>query len=332
MRVSSLLWCGLSVAALAAVAALLLAAVLGGVGPLVESSPGSQPRPEAGQGPAFPRSAVDELGHVVTIEARPVRIVSNSVVADGILLEIVPPERILAVSVHSLNRRYSEVADLAARLGMVSSESAEVAVGLQPDLVFVGLHAQSDWVGLVERPGTAVYRLGRGAVTHADILETVRRIGYVTGCEARAEEVVRDFQQRWSRAVARGPSGSVTKPRVLGYSRPASYSYGEATLFHDVVTSLGAVNVGAEQGLVGYDGISAEDIAAWNPDWIVTGAAPGQGDALLRSLLAEPAVASTFAARAGQILVLPNATFLSVTHSAVELAEALADALRREQP
>ena len=117
---------------------------------------------------------------------------------------------------------------------------------------------------------------------------------------------------------------------MLGYSRSASYSYGEATLFHDVVTSLRAVNVGAEQGLVGYDGISAEDIAAWDPDWIVTGAAPGQRDALLQSLLSEPAVASTSAARAGQVLVLPNATFLSVTHRVVELVEALADALYPE--
>ncbi len=274
---------------------------------------------------------MDEVGRLVTIKAQPLRIVSNSVVADGILLEIVPPERVLAVSMHSLNPQDSEVAGLAAQLGMASSESAEVAVGLQPDLVFVGLHARSDWVEFLERTGAAVYRIGRSAITHTDILETVRSIGYVTGSEARAEQVVLDFQERWRRAVAKGPTGSLAKPRVLGYSRSASYSYGEATLFHDVVTSLGAVNVGAEQGLVGNDGISAENIAAWDPGWIVTGAAPDQRDALLQSLLAEPAVASKPAARSGQVLVLPSATFLSVTHRVFELAEALADALHSEQ-
>ena len=88
---------------------------------------------------------------------------------------------------------------------------------------------------------------------------------------------------------------------------------------------------GAEQGLWAYDGISSEQIAAWNPDWIVTGSDPGGVDELKRRLLADPGVATTKAARSGHILILPRKVFLSMSHNVIELIESLADALYTEE-
>ena len=98
----------------------------------------------------------------------------------------------------------------------------------------------------------------------------------------------------------------------------------------DVVSLLGATNVGAEQGLRSYQRISTEEIAVWDPEWIVTGADPGQRDRLERELLADPGIAVTSAARTGQILILPQHVFLSVSHDVIRLIESMAEALYPE--
>ncbi len=323
------LWMGL---ALAGVAACTVALLVGDLGGLLSLAPQEGPAGDAvrSPGPGFPRAVTDDLGHRVIVRASPRRIVSNSVVADGFLFGIVEPERVLAVSRFSFDTRYSEVADQVRELDLPTSESAEVAVSLRPDLVFTGMHARSDWIDLLHHSGAPVYCVGHNATTLEELVEMVRRVGYLTGRDWRAEQVALDFRLRLDRAVSRRPRDAATRPRLLGYSRPVSYSYGSQTLFHDVVTSLGGINVGAERGLKAYDGISSEDIAAWNPDWIVTGADPGASGDLLRSLLQDPGVASTVAARQGQILVLPNPVFLSVTHNIIGLVEALAAALYPE--
>ena len=323
-------WTGLALAGAAACTLTLLMGDFGGRLSLAppEGPDGDSLRPP---GHGFPRTVADDLGHRVTVRAPPCRIVSNSVVADGFLFAIVEPDRILAASRFSFDLRYSQVAEQVRRLGLPTSESPEVAVSLRPDLVFSGTHADPAWTDLVARSGVPVYSVGKNATTLVELVEMIRRVGYLTGCDQRAEEVVLDFRRRLERAVARRPPDATGRPRLLGYSRPVSYSYGSQTLFHDVVTRLGGINVGAEQGLEAYDGISSEDIAAWNPDWIVTGADPGAQEDLMRSLMQDPGVATTVAAKRGQVLILPNPVFLSVNHNIIGLVEALAAALYPEE-
>jgi|GEM_PF-4114150 len=102
----------------------------------------------------------------------------------------------------------------------------------------------------------------------------------------------------------------MTAPRILGFG--GRYSYGDQTLFHDIVRAIGAVNVGAEHGLHGYDMISTEQILRWDPEWIVSGAAKGKSPETLQRLMEDPAVRLTTAAGKGQILVFENHVFLPV--------------------
>jgi ABC-type hemin transport system substrate-binding protein len=105
------------------------------------------------------------------------------------------------------------------------------------------------------------------------------------------------------------------------------YSYGSATLFHDILRVLGAENVAATHGFVGYDRVTDEHIVQWNPDWIVAGADPGQVDQVRARLLANPAIAATAAAARGRIVVLENPVFLPLSPFAARLVDALAGAL-----
>lgn len=280
----------------------------------------------AGSAP-FPRTVNDDRGRQITIPARPKRIVSNSFTLDGLLLAIVDEDRIAAVSRYSLDRRYSDVAATATRLGLPSSESAEVTLSLVPDLVFAGLHARAEWLDIVRHGDAPIYYVGDTVLTMADLSDLIRRLGYITGEDVRAEELATSIELRFQQLRDRAAAATGTRPRVLGYNRSLSFSYGAETIFHDIVSALGATNVGAEQGLVSYRRVSSEQIARWNPGWIVTGALPGDDSSDPRTLFRDPGIAVTSAVRNGRVLVLPQQIFLSTSHRVIDLAERLAAAL-----
>ena len=90
------------------------------------------------------------------------------------------------------------------------------------------------------------------------------------------------------------------RPQVATTKAEASSATaGAETLFDDVLTQSGAINVAAEQGVKGFPVISSENVAAWKPDWIVTGAESDKLEETRRRLLAYPVVAATRAALAG---------------------------------
>ncbi len=280
----------------------------------------------------FPRTVADDTGHTMTIPSPPQRIVSHEPTMDEILFAIVEESRIVAVSRSAFDARYSNVAAKVERLGLPTSEDPEAVLRLRPELILAGAHARAEWVDLLRYSRAPIYRVDNSTVRLADLERLVLRIGYLAGTDDRAAEVAAAFRDRLERVRARRTAGSADRPRILGYNRSMSYGYGGETLFHDIVTLLGGVNVGAEQGLKGYDGISSEQIAAWDPEWIVTGADPGQSVPLRQALLSDPGVAMTTAARTGRILILPNNVFLAMSHHVIALVESMAAALYPEAP
>ena len=93
---------------------------------------------------------------------------------------------------------------------------------------------------------------------YSNFAERVTKLGRPS---SESAEVVLSFRPRYA----------TSHPRILGYDRRLASSYGVNTLFHDVVTLRGGINMGAERGLDTYDRISFEQKA----NWIVTGGRPG---------------------------------------------------------
>ena len=289
-------------------------------------------RPLAGYGnPAvrleaasYPRHATGTDEVRTTIEAPPRRFVSQSWSSDEFLYSIVPPERVVGVSDRAYQERFSNVHELASQYQPVIALDPERALRLEPDLVLTPAEARSEVPALLRAAGVPVYRIVTMFPTLASIEAHIRLVGYLTGEDARAESELRRFQDAVQRAVARRPPGA-SSPRVMGFG--GAYSYGSDTLFHDILRVLGAENVSATHGFVGYDRVTDEHIVRWNPDWIVAGADPGQEAQVRARLLASPAIAATTAAARGQIVVLENHVFLPLSPFTTQLVEALSVAL-----
>ena len=277
---------------------------------------------------SFPRAATDHHGITVQIPRAPEAIASQSLVTDHFLFEVVPPERVVAVSVAAQDERFSFVADLVGRLELAVSSNPEAVLRRDPDLMLVSHSARADFVEVMRSASIPVFRFNTESTDFRQIERGLRNVGYLSGEDAAAEHSIRHLRQRLAAARERRPAAG-ERPRVLVYSNFA-YTFGEGSLMDHILEELGAVNVAAERGVGPYGSISAEQVAAWNPDWIVAAADSAAKAEVRLRLLADVGVAVTTAGRTQQVVVLDNRTYLSMSHHAAGLMEAIAAALYPE--
>lgn len=273
---------------------------------------------------SFPRAATGADEVVVRVEAAPRRLVSQSMSTDEYLYAVLPPERIVGVSEGAYERRISNVLDRVHAYRPVVASDVERVLRSGPDLVFTPAEARVEIPGLLRAAGVPVYRIPTMFPTLASIEDHIRLVGYLSGEDARAETEVRRFRASVQRAAARKPAGAPA-PRVMGFG--GMYSYGSDTLFSDILRVLGAENVAATHGFIGYDRVTDEHIVRWDPDWIVAGADRGLAGQVRERLLANPAIAVTTAGRRGHVVVFENQVFLPLSPFASGLVEMLAEAL-----
>jgi iron complex transport system substrate-binding protein len=274
--------------------------------------------------PEYPRVAVDSDEFTVRI-ARPARrIVSQYWSIDEYVYSVAPPERVVAVSESAYLPNISNVYREVQKFRPAIATDPERVLRLEPDLLLVSNNSRADFCALVRSTHAPIYRVFTTFTTLAQVAETIRLTGYLTGEDQAAAKEVNRFWDEIERAKGRRKAGA-TPPRILGFSGHSSY--GTETLFDDVVRTLGGVNVGAEGGLKGYDAINSEQIVRWNPEWIVAGADRGKTGQVLASLMADPAIAITPAARAGHILVFEFNVFLPTSPFTTMLVNAIAEAI-----
>ena len=273
--------------------------------------------------PEYPRVAVDSDDFTVRV-ARPARrIVSQYWSIDEYVYSVAPPDRVVAVSESAYLPNISNVYREVQKFRPVVATDPERVLRLDPDLLLVSSSSRADFCALVRSTGAPIYRVFTTFTTLAQVAETIRLTGYLTGEDEAAAKEVNRFWSEIERAKGRRKPGA--RPRILGFSGHSSY--GTETLFDDVVRTLGGINVGAEGGLKGYVAINSEQIVRWNPEWIVAGSDRGKTGQVLASLMADPAIAVTAAARAGHILVFEFNVFLPTSPFTTMLVNAIAEAI-----
>jgi iron complex transport system substrate-binding protein len=272
----------------------------------------------------YPREAVDSDEVTVRI-ARPAhRIVSQYWSIDELVYSVLPPEDVVAVSQTAYAEEISNVYQTVQRFKPAVATDPERVVALNPDLMFISSDGRADYTSLARSSGIPVYRMHAVFETLDQIEQNIRLVGYLTGQDENAAKEASRFHAAIEEAVSLRPPGS-PKPRILGLG--GRYSYGRKTLFQDIVTRLGGINVGAENGLVGYDSVNFEQIIRWNPEWIVAGAKTGNTKQVLAALMSDPAISLTQAARNGHIVVVDNRIFLPMSPYTSALVQAIAQAI-----
>jgi iron complex transport system substrate-binding protein len=265
----------------------------------------------------------------VAAAAAPKRVASLNLAADEVLVHILPPERLVAVTAFADERGTSNVVGRApAGAARFPRADVERLVALAPDLVVISQYTDADVQRQFERSGLRLHRM-QGLETLAGFRAAVVDLGRAVGAEAAAQRLVEDYDRKLA-DVAKRLEGAA-RPRVLYWSNPMTA--GADTAIGTLVECAGARNVGREMGVKGIAPAGAERAFVADPDVVLLGRWPGVKEALL----AHPLLSKLRAVREGRIVELPTELLVALNHYAADACWALAHELHptrvpRERP
>ncbi|MFW5925261.1 MAG: ABC transporter substrate-binding protein [Myxococcota bacterium] len=213
-------------------------------------------------GAVAPRSSAEAPGSGPAPPAHPERMVSTNLPTDEILLALVSPARIAAVSHFADHPAISNVRREARAVPHRVRGEAEPILALRPDLVFAFPFGQGDTETLLRQASVPVVHVP-GADRLEDIRTNVRRIGDIVGAPERAEALLDDMDG--TLAAVRARVRGARRPRVLLWHVTGSTA-GSDTLFDDLVQAAGGRNAAAEAGIVGLATLPLERVLAIDPD------------------------------------------------------------------
>lgn len=225
------------------------------------------PAEEAAGEEAFSVTVTDGLGNEVTLDARPMRIASATLGTDEILLDLVGPERLIAVTNLASDPTISNIADRP-ELEQIENQveaDPEQIIALEPDLVFVASFTDPAVIEQLQGAGVPVFVMG--FFNSIDSIEqNILTIGELVGEPERAEEIVADMNATLDEVAAQVAEMEGEPPTAL-YLSSGGWVAGSATTVDDIITRAGGVNAAAD--LVDWNQVSEETIIEMDPDVVI---------------------------------------------------------------
>lgn len=256
----------------------------------------------------------------------PGRIVSATLASDEILLEMIGPDRLVAVTAMARDSADSNCRHLAAEVpNHLRQADAEAILALHPDLVIVASFTRGDTLAALRHADVATLEL-KSFLTIEDVMANIRLIGQLVGCPERAEQMIAEMTARLQR-VERVLQASDQRPQAALFSLDG-YSAGARTLFDDVLRRAGGRNAPAEHGELGFAKLDPERWIVLNPDWLVI--AGSKPRVIRRQLLGHRRYRMLAAVKNDRLIIVPNRYLSSVSHHVIEAVERIARGLHPE--
>lgn len=257
----------------------------------------------------------------------PLRVVSQSVGSDELLLALAEPGQIVALSQQARESAFSAIAKEAANFPVLGRGDAETILKFHPTLVLAANYSRLELIEQVRRAGVRVLVFERYNRLD-DAFENLRLLARELGGEApaRAERIVADCTARVQVLAAK--LAGVPRVKVIA---PSTYGVigGAETTFQDLCDHAGAENLAATLGhLVGHQAPPNEQMLTWPIDRVVV--AGDNATEALAPFLRLPPYQFMDAVRAKRIALIAPYMLSSVTHYRVTGYEMLARALHPE--
>jgi iron complex transport system substrate-binding protein len=261
-------------------------------------------------------------------ETKPIRVVSQTVGTDELLLALAEPTQIAALSHLSREPNFSAIAaEAAAYPQLAKNGDSENALKFSPTLVLVAGYSRAELVSQIRRSGVRVFVMDKYeslADAYANLRALARELGPTA--ETKAETIIADCERRV--AALREKLRDVRPIRVLA---PSTYGVigGAGTTFQDLCDRAGAENLAATLGrLVGHVPPPNEQMLTWPVERVVLSGE--NADVALAPFLKLPPYQFMAAVRERRIALLKPWHISSVSHHRVAAYEQLARELHPE--
>ena len=271
----------------------------------------------------WPRE-VEGLNGIVSIAAKPLRIITASVGHDEMTLALVPNERLVAVGGATKDETYSNVASLVQEKAEISRDP-EVIIAQSPDVVVTSPWFPIEVVEALQRAGIAVIQTELQQSPEARV-EAILLMGYIYGEEERAFAFADEVEARYD-ALVGVTSAKDPKPRVLALTQYSDTLWvaGGGSTEGGVITAAGGLNAAEDAGISGNQTTSLEGVIAMAPDIIIIPQPVAYGaEEFRQSLLETEALGELPAIKNGAVFIVESKHFTTLSYWNIRGAEDLA--------
>lgn len=276
---------------------------------------------------------VDDRGRTIHFDKKPQRVYGNTLSLEEVLLDLLPPERIAAVSPPTLDGEYSLAAEKAAHVkGRVPAyPGPEPIAALQPDLIFAQLRARPETIATLEEMGFKVFCME--VATNLDMVrKRLRQMSEAVGEPERGQALLAELDEKVAYVKSRTADIPPEKRRVLlGFSSMGAFGHPDG-LFHDICRQSGVINGAARIHMAYGSHLSDEHILRIDPDvmmFVDGGAANAYGGQIRDRVLADPALQTAKAVRNQRFFFLRDRYRASNTH---HMGDAILEIARNVYP
>jgi iron complex transport system substrate-binding protein len=193
------------------------------------------------------------------------RIASVNLAADEMLAELVPADRVVAVSRYVDNPGISNVPDHYPKSIARVTGNVETLLSLRPDLVCVNPYNSADFVGQVADAKIPVFRY-ENASSFGGVRAGILALGARVGAEGRAKEMVARMDRRLAELDARLANA---KNRPTVYYWAGGWTAGAGSTISEMIERAGGVNLAARAGRNGMGQMPIERVLADDPDCLL---------------------------------------------------------------
>lgn len=269
----------------------------------------------------------DSRGKILHMKEKPKRIICNYIFADEILLDLVDHKRIIAMDKWVHDPGLSMAAESAEDIENEVGDSAEYMVSLHPDLIILN-ERQTRLAASLESTGIPVF-MYKDARNISDIPSTICMLGKAVGESEKAEQLIQQMEKKMdliNEKVNQIPEEN--KKRGLLVLRFGAIG-GEGTIFHDVMTKAGVIDIynDIRPPKMAGDGttmiLSKEEFVKADPDVIIMGNWSQGGvykdsNAQLEDMYRDPAYSSMKAIQNKNVVIIPQRDVNCLSHHVVE--------------
>lgn len=212
---------------------------------------------------------VDEAGNEIYFSSKPERIMTLGMGIDGIVLGLVPSEKMVSVNSLADDPCSSNIVELAKKIkNKHRNPSAEYVMSLQPDVVFAYEWTKSEYIDTMRDLGIKVVVL-KGPRTIEDIKHNITTVADTLQEPQQGARLIASMNQEFEALKTKlKKHNHEPKKRVLLLSLMQTYG-GKGCLYDELCKEAGVINCLSDAGLHNGQALTKEMILKMQPDVII---------------------------------------------------------------
>lgn len=273
-------------------------------------------------------TVTDDTGLTLQFTEKPKRIVSYSISTDEILLALVEPQRIIALSRLVDDPGVSSIVKEAKQVpGRVQGNSMEGVLAFKPDLVIIPDFHPPEMLQSARELGLKVY-IYKTPSDIKGVKRSIRQIAALTGEKEKGEAVIAKMEARIQQVQQRLAGIPASQRKRVIQLRSEGAFYAPDNSFGDVCRHAGVSDATLELKYPSAMEITQEKVVELNPDiifvpdWDYDGKHNPDGEK--RKILNNPSYRGMKAVQQGKVYTISGALVLTVSQYIADAVEEVA--------